>query len=171
MSPDLRKFVLTAHITVSVGWLGAVVAYLALAVAALTTQDAQLMRAAYLSMELMGWGVIVSLSMLALLTGLIQSLGTEWGLFRHYWILTKFVLTVGGIIVLLNHMPTVSQVARMAADSIIVGGDMSHLRIGLVVHAAGGLLVLLATTTLSVYRPWGMTAYGRRKLRERRSLS
>jgi hypothetical protein len=169
MSPRLRKFVLTAHITVSVGWLGAVAAYVVLAVAALTTQDAQLMRAAYLSMELIGWGVIVSLSLLALLTGVLQSLGTEWGLFRHYWILTKFVLTVGAIIVLLNHMPTVSHVARMAAETILSGSDVGHLRTGLVVHAAGGLLVLLATTTLSVYRPWGMTAYGRRKLRERHS--
>jgi hypothetical protein len=151
MSPRLRKFVLTAHITVSVGWLGAVAAYVVLAVAALTTQDAQLMRAAYLSMELIGWGVIVSLSLLALLTGVLQALGTEWGLFRHYWILTKFVLTVGAIIVLLNHMPTVSRVARMAAETILSGGDVGHLQTGLVVHAAGGLLVLLVTTTLSVY--------------------
>ena len=167
MSPRLRKFVLTAHIMVSVGWLGAVIAYLVLAVAALTTQDAQLMRAAYLSMDLMGWGVIVSLSLLALLTGVIQSLGTEWGLFRHYWIFTKFVLTVGAIIVLLSHMPTVSGVARMAAEMTLSGEDVSHLRTGLVIHAGGGLLVLRATTTLSVYRPWGLTAYGRRKLRER----
>jgi hypothetical protein len=38
-------------------------------------------------------------------------------------------------------------------------------------HAPGGLLVLLAATTLSVYKPWGMTPYGRRKQHERRTVS
>jgi len=31
MTPRFNKFALTAHITFSVGWLGAVIAYLALA--------------------------------------------------------------------------------------------------------------------------------------------
>src|ERR671915_105942 len=115
MTPRLRKFVLTAHITFSVGWLGAVVAYLALAIAALTSRDIQMVRAAYLSMELIGWFIIVPFSLAALLTGLVQSLGTQWGLFRHYWILVKFLLTVTATIVLLLHMPTIGRVARMAS--------------------------------------------------------
>jgi hypothetical protein len=84
MTPRLRKFALTAHITFSVGWLGAVVAYLALAVAGLTSHDVSMVRAAYLSMELTGWFVIVPFSLATVLIGLVQSLGTQWGLFRHY---------------------------------------------------------------------------------------
>src|SRR5918995_5360281 len=109
MTPGFNKFGLTAHITFSVGWLGAVVAYLALAVAGLTVHDVQMVRAAYLSMELIGWFVIVPFSLAALLTGLVQSLGTQWGLFRHYWILVKFLLTAGATIVLLWHMQAVSR--------------------------------------------------------------
>jgi hypothetical protein len=171
MTPRLRKFVLTAHITFSVGWLGAVVAYLALAIAALTSRDIQMVRAAYLSMELMGWFVIVPFSLAALLTGLVQSLGTQWGLFRHYWILVKFLLTSAGTLVLLLHMPAVRRMAELAAEATFSSADFRALRIQLVVHAAGGLLVLLATTMLSVYKPWGMTGYGRRKQNERRKVS
>jgi len=152
MTPDLRKFALTAHITSSVGWLGAVVAYLALAIAGLASQDAQLVRSAYLAMELTGWFVIVPLSLASLLTGLVQSLGTDWGLSRHYWILEKLVLTIGATTILLLHMPTVGRMSGMMAE---------------VIHAGGGLLVLLVATTLSVYKPWGRTPYGRRKRRER----
>jgi len=72
MTPGLRKFVLTAHVTSSVGWLGAVVAYLALAVAALTIQDAQTVRAAWIAMELTGWFVIVPLALASLLIGIVQ---------------------------------------------------------------------------------------------------
>jgi hypothetical protein len=171
MTPRLRKFVLTAHITFSVGWLGAVVAYLALAIAALTSRDIQMVRAAYLSMELIGWFVIVPFSLAALLTGLVQSLGTQWGLFRHYWILMKFLLTTAATIVLLGHMEAVSRMSDVAAQTTLSSADFRALRIQLVVHAAGGLLVLLAATTLSVYKPWGMTPYGRRKQHERRTVS
>jgi hypothetical protein len=93
MTPGLRKFALTSHVTSSVGWLGAVGAFLALAIAGVTSQNAQTVRAAYLAMHMTTWFVIVPLCLAALLTGIVQSLGTTWGLFRHYWIVTKLVLT------------------------------------------------------------------------------
>ena len=163
MTPGLRKFALTTHVTSSVGWLGAVVAYLALAVAALISQDALTARAAWIAMELTGWFAIVPLSIAALLTGLVQSLGTPWGLFRHYWVVFKLLLTVFATIILLLHMPTVSYMAGVAAetDGAHFGGLPGEL-----FHAGGGLLVLLVTTTLSVYKPRGLTPYGWRKQRE-----
>lgn len=44
MPPRLRKFVLTAHITTTVGWLGAVGVFLALAIVGLTSDDAEAVR-------------------------------------------------------------------------------------------------------------------------------
>ena len=164
MTPRLRKFALTAHITFSVGWLGAVVPYLALAIVGLTSQDAQMVRAAYLSMELIGWFVIVPLSIAALLSGLVQSLGTPWGLFRHWWIVAKFLLTTGATIVLLGHMEAVSRMSGVAAETTLSRADFHGLQVQLVIHAAGGWLVLLAVTGLSLFKPWGMTTYGRRQI-------
>ena len=149
MTPRLRTFALTAHVVCSVGWLGAVVAYLALAIAGLTSQDAQIVRASYLVMELIGWFVIVPFSLATLLTGLVQSLGTAWGLFRHYWIVVKLLLNIGATIVLLLHMPSVSRMSDIAATTTVPNADFAALRIQLVVHAGGGLLVLLAATALS----------------------
>ena len=77
------------------------------------------MRAAYIAMELTGWFVIVPLSLASLLTGLVQSLGTTWGLFRHYWVLVKFLLTIGATIVLLLHMPTVSYSQASGRDDSV----------------------------------------------------
>src|SRR3990170_8498627 len=114
MTPSLRKFALTVHLTFSVGWIGAVVAYLALVVAAMTSQDAQPVRGAWIAMELTGWYVIVPLALGSLLTGLLMALGTKWGLFRYYWVLIAFVLTTVASAVLLMHMPTVSSQADMA---------------------------------------------------------
>jgi hypothetical protein len=168
MTVGIRKFALTAHLTFSVGFLGAAVAYLALGVSAVTSEDAQTVRAAWIAMELIGWYVIVPLALAALLTGLVMSLGTPWGLFRHYWVLITFVLTIFATVILLLHMPSVSSLADVAreADGAILGrlgGDL--------LHAGGGLLVLLVITVLNVYKPRGMTPYGWRKQHERRAAS
>src|ERR1700682_486955 len=115
MTSGLRKLALTAHVTASVGLLGSIAAFLALAVAGLASQDAQMVRAAYLAMELTARFVIVPLAFASLLTGLIQSLGTPWCMFRHYWVLMKLVVTLFATIVLLARMPLIGYAARLAA--------------------------------------------------------
>jgi hypothetical protein len=171
MTPRLRKFALTAHVTSSVGWLGAVAGFLALAVAGLTNQDAQMVRTAYLAMELIGWCVIVPLSLASLPTGLVMSLGTEWGLFRHYWVLAKLLITVLATILLLVHMQPVGHLARVVAETTLASGELAGLRVQLVADAGAALLALLVATALSVYKPRGMTRYGWRKQHEQRTVS
>jgi hypothetical protein len=171
MTPRLRKLALTTHVTSSVGWLGAVAGFLALAIAGLTSQDAQMVRAAYLAMELTGWFVIVPLSLASLPTGLVMSLGTEWGLFRHYWVLAKFLITILATILLLVHMQPVGHLAEVVAETTIARGELAGLRVQLVADAGAALLALLVATALSVYKPRGMTQYGRRKQHEQRTAS
>jgi hypothetical membrane protein len=167
MAPRLRKFALTAHITLAVGWIGAVAGYIALDVAAATSQDAQTLRAAYLAMELIVWYVIVPLALASLLTGLVMSLGTKWGLFRHYWVLISLLLTIIATVVLLVATQTISYFADIAADPTTTSDDLRALGSTLV-HSVGGTMVLLVILVLNVYKPRGMTSYGWRKQREER---
>lgn len=160
MTPSLRKFALTAHVTSSVGTLGAVAGFLALAVAGLNSADSQVVRAAYLAMELTAWYVIVPLVLASLATGLVQSLGTPWGLFRHYWVVAKLLLNVLVTIVLLLQLNGISYMASVAAETTLSGTDLLGLRRSIRTHAAGGLLVLLVPVVLSLYKPRGLTRYG-----------
>jgi ABC-type transport system involved in multi-copper enzyme maturation permease subunit len=164
MSPSLRKFALTAHVTSSVGWLGAVVVFLALAIAGVMSREAQVVRASYVALEIVGWAVIVPLSVASLLSGVIQSLGTTWGLFRHYWIVAKLAITVGASVLLLLHMQVASRMAGVASMGDLAAGDFHGLRIQLIADAAAAVVVLLVATALSVYKPAGLTPYGRRQL-------
>ncbi len=60
--------------------------------AGLTSHDAQTVRAAYLMMDWGGWFVLIPFSLASLLTGIVQSLGTTWGLSRHYWVIFKLLI-------------------------------------------------------------------------------
>jgi hypothetical protein len=163
MAPGLRKLTLTAHVASSVGWLGAVAAFLALAVAGLASEDAQRVRAAYLTMELIGWYALVPLAFASLVTGLVQALGTVWGVFRHYWVVFKLLINLFATIVLLMYMQTLSSLADMA-EAASSGEDLSGLRSpSPLLHAGAALLLLLVAAALAVYKPRGLTPYGQRK--------
>ena len=156
---SIRKLALTGHVTSSVGWLGAVATFLALAVAGLISKDVQRVRAAYLAMELITWFIIVPLCVASLLTGVISSLVSTWGLFRHYWVLIKLLLTVFATILLVVHTKPIGYVASVVAKTTISSGDLRAVRIQIVADAGAALLVLVVNTTLAVYKPRGVTPF------------
>jgi hypothetical protein len=168
--PALRKLMLTAHVLASIGWFGAAAGVLALGIAGLTTNDAGVASGMYGATEVIWRSIIVPFSLGALLTGLVQALATQWGLLRHYWVLTKFLITTFAVFLLLLHtgslLPTLARAAIDSSPSVAEAGAHAHggipPRIHLVVAASGTLLLLLTTATLSVYKPWGRTRFGRR---------
>lgn len=160
MSARTRRVALALHLTVSVGWIGAAGAYLALAIAAAESDDSMLVRSAWAAMELIGWAVLIPLSIGTVLTGLVMAVGSRWGLFRHYWVVLSLTITLLATAVLAMHMPDVSDMAAQArvadaAELQTMGSDLFHSGLGLV--------VLLAVLVLNVFKPRGLTRYGWRK--------
>jgi len=174
MTPSLRKLTITAHVTFSVGWLGAVAAFLVLSIAGLTTEDAEVVRGVYLSMNLISKFVIIPMCFAALATGLLQALGTPWGLFRYYWILLKFGLAIFATFALLVHqfgvMAEAAKRVSGAAAETLFSADLGPLKTELVRAPSLAILLLLVAASLGVYKPWGLTRYGRREQQERRKV-
>lgn len=170
MKPAFRKLNLTLHVISSVGWLGSVASFLVLSIVGMLSQDADTVRGAYLVMKLLGQFLIVPLGLLALLTGILQSLGTQWGLFRYYWVVSKLALTIGATALLLLHQFTAVAEAALRVSQSAHGTLPSVGRLGtqLIFDAGFALLVLLAMTVLSIYKPWGKTRYGKYKQHEER---
>ncbi|MBY3225387.1 hypothetical protein [Rhizobium laguerreae] len=163
MPQGIRKVALVVHVVSSVGSLGAVAAFLALAIIGLAGQDDRLVRSTYVAADVIARVVIVPLVMASFLSGLVQSLGTTWGLFRHYWVLVKFLLNLLVVVVLLLQVKGIVYLGVASLESTMSNSDQLDLRRSPVIHAAGGLVVLLVTTALSVYKPRGMTRYGWRR--------
>ncbi|MPY80491.1 MAG: DUF2269 domain-containing protein [Actinophytocola sp.] len=161
--PRLRKLVLFTHVATSVGWLGTVVAYLALDVTTVVSEDENLVGALYAAMEIVVYAAIVPLALASVLVGILNALITPWGLFRHYWVVVKLLLTLVATSVLLIETSTISYLARQAAAI----ADPRPLP-GTLPHSIGGLIVLLGVLVLSIYKPRGLTRYGWRKQRAAR---
>jgi MFS family permease len=167
LQPGLRRFVLFAHIVSSVGSLGAVAAFLALAAVGLSSDESPTIRGVYIGMGVTARYVIVPFVLAALLTGLVQSLGTAWGLFKHYWVLAKLLLTLFVAIVLLLQLDGIKYMATEAVERTPLRPEFLGLKQSFLIHAIGGLVVLVLTTVLSVYKPRGMTRHGWRSTHER----
>lgn len=166
MTPALRRFTFTTHITSSVGWVGAALAFLALAVIGFTSDDPVKVRGAYLLMAPAAWFVLVPLAHASLHSGIVLSLGTPWGLFRHYWVVLKLCITVFATVILLIYMGTFREMAGVAADPVV---DLTAVRnASPIVHSILALVLLVAATVLGVYKPFGTTSYGERRLEEQR---
>jgi hypothetical protein len=160
LSAPWRKAGLVAHVAGSVGWLGVVVASVVLGIVGMTSADADVVHAVYLVLEPLGWYALVPFSVLSLVTGLVQALGTRWGLLRHYWVLAKLAMNLFASGVLLLYMQTLTFLADTARD-LGPNGDVSALRTpSPVVHAVAAVALLVTALMLSVYKPRGLTGYG-----------
>lgn len=97
VSSRVYKLLFAEHIIISGGWLGIAVAKLALAVAAATTGAPGVSDALHSSMRVVNVAFPAA-AVGTLVTGILLSLGTKWGLLRHYWVATKLTLSVGVIV-------------------------------------------------------------------------
>jgi hypothetical protein len=163
MPPRVRKAALCVHVICSVGLIGAVCVFLALAITGLASEDVNILRAVYPAMDMATWAMIVPLCLGSLASGIVQSLGTEWGLLRHYWVVIKLLLSLFATIVLLLQTEAIGYVATMASREAFSATDLLAARTSLAAHATGGLVVLLTAVVLSIFKPRGITSYGATK--------
>jgi hypothetical protein len=161
-----RRLLLALHLGCSIGWIGAVCAYLALAFAVPAAGDPEVVRAAWIGMDLVGWYAVLPLAGGALLTGVVLGVVTKWGLLRHYWVVISLVGTALLTAVLVFHMPDVSAQADIARAA-----DNEHLlaMASDIAHAVTGLVLLLGILVLNIFKPKGLTRYGWRKERAERA--
>ncbi|MBO9610220.1 MAG: hypothetical protein J7639_29950 [Paenibacillaceae bacterium] len=153
-----RKLLLTLHIIFSAIMLGGSVAFFIFSLVAASTHDMSILEACYRAMHLLSDTSMRASTIGTVITGVLLSVWTHWGLFRYYWIVAKELLTLVTIATGLYGMYVLS----------LRGLTMMHEGVGLVAGAAfetnrlylmTGIVIqlvsLVAMMALSVYKPWG----------------
>lgn len=144
---------------VSVGWLGLTVGLLALGVTAYTCDSLPVTEAAYRSMKVFGDWLVIPVGLVALISGVVLSLGTPWGLARYHWVWIKFWLTV--VTLAASSFALRPQINGAAAAGL---PDPSLVAAPTVASTAYFFM-----TAVSVLKPWGPTARGRNNRQARRT--
>lgn len=136
-------------------WLGLSVGLLTLGITAYTTGDPSLTEAAYRAMKVFADWLLAPVAVATLVSGLVLSLGTPWGLARHRWVWIKFWITL----------------ATATATALALRPEIQHAATAgvpdasLVAAPTVSTAAYLFMTAISVLKPWGLTRRGRR-LRE-----
>ncbi|MEV4508046.1 hypothetical protein AB0K00_03700 [Dactylosporangium sp. NPDC049525] len=147
-TPKWRKAVLTLHVITAVGWLGSDLVLLTLGVAGLS--GAADKDVAYPAMSLVGIALFVPLSYLVWVIGVVNAVGTPWGLLRWWWVAVK--LTIVTVMLFL--------VTFLLYPGLAKAGDLGSAlprrdQINLVIAPSVSSTLLVISTVLSTYKPWG----------------
>ena len=158
-----RKFILATHVMFSVGWFGAVATFVVLNIVGVNSSDSKIISSSYIAMNLIAWYIILPFCIASFLTGLIQAIFTQWGLFKHYWIIVKLVLTTGCTLLLIVHMQSISEGALLASSAELPFVALKALGTTLFFKAVAALIVLSFIITISIYKPWGKVSFTKQK--------
>jgi hypothetical protein len=149
VTPSVYRLLLTAHLITSVGWLGVIFAKLVLGLVALSTNPMPML-AALDALNV----AFPPLAIGTLVSGVLLSLGTRWGVLQHYWVVVKLGLTIGVIATAVQATGRLTQAALTAPSTTLV--------LAVLALTVAHLLMLGGATVLSVYKPWGKTMLGQR---------
>ncbi|SFO90547.1 hypothetical protein SAMN04489713_110197 [Actinomadura madurae] len=153
-----RRVWLTLHVGVSVGWLGLALAMTTLAITGATADDHAVRHGSYELMHVFDLTIVIPSVVLAVVTGLVVSLGTPWGLVKHRWVLLKFVISLVIPVIATVQSGWIEELQHRTADPAAdPGGTGLVLVLCMLLYAA----LLWTAVVLSVFKPGGKTRWGR----------
>ena len=79
-------------------------------------------------MQAIGWQVVLPLGVASIAGGVLQALGTPWGLVRHPWVIAKLVVSALGLAILVLHLGPTDELAVAATLGPLQPSDLAgHL--------------------------------------------
>jgi len=147
------------HVGIGVGWLGLSLGMLTLSLTGLLTSSAAVRHAAYEIFHIFDLAIVIPSVVLTIVTGLVLSLGTPWGLIKYRWVLAKFMISLSIPATAVIQSKWVRELAARTVDPAAEPGTLGVL---LTVVVGCYSVLLWTATALSILKPWGRTRWGHR---------
>lgn len=154
-----RRWLLLLHLLFCAIMFGGAMVFLILSITAVSTNDESILKACYISMHMLAKTSVRASAIGALVTGVLLSVLTQWGLFKHYWIIAKEGLTILAIIAGPIGMVswTLKAVTLTTADGLNALQDpefivnSGQMWIGITLQISS----IVAMFAISIFKPWG----------------
>lgn len=156
-----KRWLLSLHVVFSAIMLGETIVIVIVSLTAMTTESGDVLNACYTTLHLLSRTGGRYAPIFAVVTGVMLSVMTPWGLFRYHWIIVKEVLTllalaigIVGFYVWSLRGLSIASIEGLAARQNPVFVVNSHLLwIGIILQS----MSLLSMFVISVFKPWGGT--------------
>lgn len=154
-----KKWLLSLHILFSAIMLGTSVTFLILSITAVSSNDSGLILSCYKAMHVLSTTSVRASFIGTIVTGLLLSVWTHWGLVKYYWIIAKEILSLVALIL----GPIGMYIWTLQGISLITDGGAGAVNQGAMVENTISLFIgiglqvisLVAMFLLSVFKPWG----------------
>lgn len=154
-----KRWLLSLHLLFAAILFGNSVVFLVLSIAAAVTNDVNVLKAIYTSMHIMATSSVRASTIGTVVTGILLSVWTKWGLFKFYWIVVKEILTIVslGLGIIGFYYWTLEAFSITAAEGLnalhnpVFIGNRLQLFVGIIFQ----IISLGAMIVISVFKPWG----------------
>lgn len=153
-----RNWLLSLHIASGGLWFGTALCSVALALGFRSLGDGRVLHGINLARNLMGEFIIVPSAIFSVITGFLLCSFTNWGFFKHYWVIVKQLATLTLIVIgsvwlgpWTKEMTEISETVRSQA---LQNSHYSFLQNTVTIGGTLQTLALLAIIVISTVKPW-----------------
>lgn len=159
LSINQRNWLLSLHIATGGLWFGTAFCSVALALSIVLLNPGDAIHGINLARNIIGQYIIVPAAVFSVITGVLLCSFTNWGFFKHYWVIAKQLITLLLIVLgsvwlgpMTKEMTSLSEVGR---SQVLQNPDYLALQNTVTFGGTLQTLVLLAVIIVSTVKPWG----------------
>ncbi|MBB6634236.1 hypothetical protein [Cohnella thailandensis] len=165
-----KQLVVAIHVIAVASWIGGTLGMILLAVYLQSAANGEQLAYTLSSMEVIDENLLKYPALLTLLTGILLSLWTQWGLVKHYWIVIKLALTVItillGIFFLDNWTASLADLIADMEFATLQSQTFQSTWLSILIMACFNLFCLLLMVFITYYKPFGRIKKGKGKDRK-----
>ncbi|MFD2614253.1 hypothetical protein [Paenibacillus gansuensis] len=159
LSQKKKSILVAIHVISVASWIGGTLGMLLLGLYLRTAENGSQLVYTIASMEVIDENLLKYPALLSLLTGILLSVWTQWGLVKHYWIIAKLVLTIMtimlGILFLDNWTASLGEMIHEMGFATLQDQTFQTRWMSMIIMSSFNLVCLLFMVFLTYLKPFG----------------
>ena len=159
LSIKQKNWLLSLHLLFIVGWMGGAMCMLVLGIYGVNAEQGEQLYITYDIMHAVDEVMLKYSAIGTLVTGVLLSVKTHWGLTKHYWIIVKEAVTVGlimfGVFGLSDWLGEAVMITATEKAGALQDPEFVLNSRRLIAGAAINILWMAVLIAISYFKPWG----------------
>ncbi len=159
LSQKKKSFLVAIHVIAVASWIGGTLGMMLLGLYLQNAANGEQLAYTLVSMEVIDENLLKYPALLSLLTGIMLSVWTQWGLVKYYWVMMKLVLTIMtiliGIFFLNDWTASLAEMVEKMGFSTLQNPDFQKTWLSMIITASFNLICLVLMVFLTYFKPFG----------------